>query len=238
MTSYWDDDDYGDYAQDAAREEFVKETLKGISYESAKTYLGTYGDAIDARVKFCLTEAEAFLNSEHFGASLCHSATAIELMIRFLVLRPLIQGAFLSDEWAGILVGRVASGRTAEDRSLLPAVLKAWEIDLVTVQTTSGNSVWETLCKEIWPNRNNFVHRADPISKDLASKALEIAVCFRNQIVAPIASKLEFTLATTGKWCEIKGEKTYDTPQGPRGHSSWYQSFDPKDPFSPTGQNS
>lgn len=227
---WWDD--YHEYDEDAAREEFLEESLKSISHESAKSYLGTYGDAIDGRVLVCLQQAEALLASDHPGPALCLAATALELMIRFLVLRPLVQGAFLSDEWAGILARRVASGRTAEDRALLPAVLRQWGIDITTIRTPSGILLWEFVRTELKRNRDNFVHRGDRPVKETAVAAFECARHFRAEVVGSIASRLEFTLETTGKWCQIRVKAA--TQSGVRAGDTYYsryQDFEPRDPF-------
>lgn len=225
-----DEDDYR-YEQEEAMEAFLEASLKDISHESATSYLGTYGDAVDARVLACLREAEDLLNAEHPGPALCLAATALELMIRFMVLRPLVQGAFLSDEWAAILARRVAGARSAEDRALLPAVLRQWGIEITTIRMPSEIGVWDFFLAQVWPARNYFVHRGDRPSREVAVGALECARCFRRDIVGAIASRLDFTLETTGKWCQIRGKEA--TPGG--GTRSWSRDFTPRDPFTEGG---
>lgn len=143
-----DDRDYDDHYYDdrsgideeAAYEEIVRESLRNIPIEAAKTYLGKFGDAIDARVTACLAQAEELLAAHFPSVSLTLSLTAVEIMIRFLLLRPLMQGAFLSEEWAEVLLRRIGTGRTAEDRELLPAVLGNWDIDIDQFRTTAGET--------------------------------------------------------------------------------------------------
>lgn len=227
MDSYYDDD-YMYYKDEADREEFIEQELKGISQQNAETYLGTYGDAVDIRVQKCLKEAEELLASNYAGSALCLAATAIELMIRYLLLRPLIQGAFLSDEWAALLARRVVSGRSANDRDLLPAVLRQWGMDITTFRTDSGVAIWEYVLNRLWPARNMFTHRADHPECEVVASAIECARHFRKDIVGSLASKFGFTLETTGKWCEIKEE-------GPFG-SKHYSAFSPQDPFTGPGE--
>lgn len=219
------DDDYWEYAADAAREEFIEESLKGISHENARIYLGTYGDAVDIRVQGCLKEAEELLALGYGGPALCSAATAIELMVRYLLLRPLIQGAFLSDEWAALLVRRVVSGRSSDDRSLLPAVLRQWGIDISMFRTDSGVAVWEYLLNQLWPARNMFTHRGDHPERAVVANAIECAQHFRKDIVGSLASKFGFTLEVTGKWCEVR----WETPT-----SKHFSSYEPGDPFAAT----
>jgi hypothetical protein len=105
------------YAEQEAREqayydgleEIFQEGLKSQAKEAVKSYLGRYGDAVDQRVLACITEAKVLLKHGHFGPSLCAAAIAVELMIRFMLVRPLVQGAFLSDEWAGILTDGIVN---------------------------------------------------------------------------------------------------------------------------------
>lgn len=127
------------------------------------------------------------------------------MIIRFLLLRPLIQGAFLPDGWAGELLERIVNSRTANDRKLLPVVLKNWEIDITKRRISNKNaSLWETIQNRIWPKRNNFVHKASPINEEESLIALECANALM-QIVKEVAQNIGFTLSKTGKWCEIEG---------------------------------
>lgn len=106
------------------RDDYEPET---VSRDLARYHLATVGDAIEARVKRCLAEALRLHDQGFYGSSVVASATAIELTIRFLLLRPLVSGAFLSDEWESIIAERIGEGRTEEDRRLLPRVLLQWK---------------------------------------------------------------------------------------------------------------
>jgi hypothetical protein len=96
-------DDYLDYEREAAMEAFLEEELRRISEEPVFYYLATYGDAIDGRVRSCLNEAQALAKAGFSGASLARAAAGIEVTIRLFLARPLVQGAFLSDDWAQLI---------------------------------------------------------------------------------------------------------------------------------------
>ncbi|MFZ5862069.1 MAG: hypothetical protein ACOYXR_04385 [Nitrospirota bacterium] len=196
---YYDEEDY-------SAEAYLDDALKSISEDNTRAYLGVYGDAIEERVQDCLKQAEELLSTGYNGPALALAATAVELMIRFMLLRPLIEGAFLSEEWAEILATRVATGRSAEDRELLPAVLQRWRIDIATIRTPGGFPLWEFVLKELWPKRHNFVHKGERPSREIAATAIECARCFKETVIGAIAMKLGFTRARTGKWCEIDSE--------------------------------
>lgn len=197
-----------DLDQNEYERTLVRDALKNISTEAAKGYLAKYGDAVDARVTACLTEADRLLSNNHHGPALVLAATAIELMIRFLLLRPLVQGAFLSDRWAAILATRVATGRTAQDREMMPAILREWGVEVTEIRAPSGTSVWEFLMVHLWPSRDNFVHRFDPVENKVATRAVECAKVFRLTVVSAVAKRLGFTLDKTGRWSVIERGKS------------------------------
>jgi hypothetical protein len=226
MGTDWTDIAYEQYLEARYEEELVEDALRGISEESVKGYLGKYGDAVEERVRFCLNQAGRLKHGGYWGASLVLSATAIELIIRFMLLRPLVQGAFLSDEWADILSKRIATGRAAEDRDLLPAVLRKWNVDVTHRSIADGKSLWKTMRSVVWKKRNGFVHQASPVSEQEASMALECANAFM-EIVLEMADRLGFTLSLTGKWCEIDTRR-----EGTSSSLYTCASFDPESPFS------
>ena len=61
-------------------------------------------------MKQCLDDAEKLRKAGFNGSALIAGVTAIELIIRFLLLRPLVSGAFLSEEWESILTERIGEG--------------------------------------------------------------------------------------------------------------------------------
>lgn len=43
--------------RDAAIAEFIENSATEIAYDNVRTYLGTYGDAVEERVRQCILEA-------------------------------------------------------------------------------------------------------------------------------------------------------------------------------------
>ncbi len=205
-------DDYNYYQQEAAMEEFLEEELRRISEEPVFYYLAVFGDAIEDRVKRCIDQAQALIGNGYPGAALTRAATGIEVTIRFFLARPLVQGAFLSDKWAELLSRKVLSGRTAEDRELLPAILRNWEMDITKVKLTDGSQVWEQIKKRILPSRNDYVHKADNASVEDALLAIECLTTLLTQVVDPLATKLGFTREQTGCWSVVNAKNPPDFP--------------------------
>jgi hypothetical protein len=201
--SGWDDD-RSYYEEEDAKEAFIQETLRGISEDGIAGYLGRYGDAIDARVNDSISQAGKLKDAKFYQSSVVMAVTAIELIVRFLLLRPLVQGAFLSDEWAYLLAQRIASGRTAEDRKLLPQILKFQGLELEKLRLENGKGLWNTITKEVYSKRDRIVHAADPASKPDAELAIACAIQLRSDAVLPMAKKFGFTLEETGCWHKIK----------------------------------
>jgi len=205
-------DDYNEYQQEAAMEEFLEEELRRISEEPVFFYLAVYGDAIEKRVNRCLSQAQALSDSGYPGAALTRAASGIEVTIRFFLARPLVQGAFLSDEWAELLSQKLLRGRTAEDRELLPAILRNWKMDITSIKLSDGSQAWEQIVKKVWPCRNNYVHKADDSSNEDALLAIECLKVLLSQVVDPIATKLGFTREKTGCWSIVNAKNPPDFP--------------------------
>jgi hypothetical protein len=153
--------------------------------------------------------------------------TAIELIIRFLLLRPLTSGAFLSVERESILADRIGSGQTARDRELLPAVLKTWGFDISAITLPDGKPLWQSLTDRnegILAKRDRIVHQGAAGQESDAHRAVDYANALTEQVVHRIAEKFGFTLKTTGLWSYSRHEKA-----GSAGSESWVQPWDPID---------
>lgn len=197
-------DDLGYYEEEASQAQFIEETLKNISEDGVRNYLGTYGDAVDIRIMHCMKEARMLLSGGFFQSAVVSAVTAIELTIRFLLLRPLMQAAFLSEEWASLLTQRIASGRSANDREILPQILHFHDVDLKRIKLSNGRPLWKTITEVVYSMRDKVVHRAEPVSEDDALLAIQCADHLRNEVVMPYANKLGFTLETTKCWQRTK----------------------------------
>ena len=157
------------------REEMIADALKQISQDGISCYLFYNGDAIEARIKECLEAAKDLHEKKHYGSSVVCSCSVVEVTIRYFILSPLLQGMFLYDEWIETLTGRIVSGRAAEDRELLPSILKFWQFDINSLKLSTGEPLWMVLHEKIWRARNRYVHRGDPVSGEISSQGIEAA---------------------------------------------------------------
>lgn len=196
-------DDIQRYEEEEAMERFLSEQLRELAEAPVFSYLSKYGDAIEERIRHCIEEATTLRNAGYWGASLIRTAAAIEITIRFFIARPLVQGAFLSDNWAAVLSKKVLNGRTSEDRDLLPAILHNWNIDITRVLLANGSQVWETIIKKVWPCRNDYVHAGGIIEEADAILAAECLKTLLKLVVDPIATRIGFTREQTGLWSVV-----------------------------------
>ncbi|MBI4525444.1 MAG: hypothetical protein HY695_16710 [Deltaproteobacteria bacterium] len=196
-------DDYFHYQQETAMEEFLDEQLRRIAEEPVFYYLATYGDAIEARVRRCIEQARTLTEAGYPGAPLVRAAAGIEVTIRFFLARPLLQGAFLSDDWAQLISQKILNGRTAEDRELLPAILRNWKIDITSVRLPDSSQAWEQIVTKVWRRRNDYVHKAEDAPLGDAVLAIDCLEALLSQVVDPLAQKLGFTRERTGCWSVV-----------------------------------
>lgn len=211
---------------DDAMGEFAEQILKERSIEGARYYLGTFGDAVEARVAYLLAQARDLIGVNHPASALVSAATAIEITVRFMLVRPLVQGAFLSDEWAELLAARIGTGRTEEDRKILPALLKQWSLELDSITLSGGNKLWDVITKRVLSSRNKVVHAGESATVEDAKLAVECTERLLSQVVHPVGKVLGFTVERTGKWCKIHGIR-----EGPSQGSQWWSSYSPHSPF-------
>jgi hypothetical protein len=176
-----------EYWEEIGRQEEIAAAIKNVSKELIRQFLCTYGDAIDARLDDTLAMARYASQSGFPRYALVGAVTAIELMARYMLVRPLLQGAFLSDSWAKILAKHITQGRMAQERDLLPSVLGMYDLKIGDLKLSDGSALWKTFVTKIVPKRNAIMHDGDNATPDEAKLALECASTLRKEVVAQIA---------------------------------------------------
>jgi hypothetical protein len=166
--------------EEAAREEYEREvgerTLAEIKENSINAYFFYYGDDIEQRIQTRIHAAKELIRSGFFGESLTSAIIAVELTIRWFLLRPLCEAAFISEEVADILVERILPPRTTSaDREILPKILEQWGSNVTSLKLRDGADLWEKLKTEYIPSRNRFVHRGEPVEEEVPFGAVDAA---------------------------------------------------------------
>lgn len=188
-----DEDDDGDGwdwrdEEQAYESVIISQGIRTASEARAKRYLLLNGRAVWNRAQGCLNESGS-LADMHPSASLVHAITAAELLVRFLILRPLIAGLVFHETLAQRLATDAATGSTRRDRELMPAVCTAWDIKLEEIQL-NGRSLWPHL-KATWDLRDRVVHRGESVTPEQAHDALASVLVLIPGVVMPLATRLD-----------------------------------------------
>jgi hypothetical protein len=194
--SFYEDE----YWEMLGRQEDIAAELKRLSEGPIREYLGSNGDAIDGRLDDILAAARYASQGGFPRFAVTGAVTAIELVISYMLVRPLIRGAFLSNSWAEILTKHIFSRRVPRERDLLPSLPAMYDIKIDDLKLEDGSSLWQTLIFQIIPKRNAIVHAGENASPGDAKIALECATTLRKHLVAKVAAKLGFNLEQTPLW--------------------------------------
>lgn len=199
--------DWDEYTEEQlladAEAEYLAHIPTDLHEEAIRSYLGSYGDAIDARIEKLLTAANYLRANSHPGPSVAISATALEVMIRYFCVRPIVEAAFLSDFIAREVAKQITESRWFPERDLLGGILEPWGIKLNELLLSNGKPLWSEFKSVVLKNRNNFVHRGEDVSDEVADIAFKCATDFRAQVVMAIANRLGFTHGKTHCWSKV-----------------------------------
>src|SRR5579871_4136188 len=154
---WWHDE----YFEQLGRQEDVAKALKDISEEGVREYLCTYGDAIAKRFDLVISQAKYASQSGYPHFAVLGAVTAVELATKYMLFRPLLQGAFLSDAWAQILTTRFTKARSNREREILPQILEMHGIKLKELKLPDGSLFWDTLTKVVILKRNSIAHEGE-----------------------------------------------------------------------------
>ena len=95
---------------------------------------------------------------------------------------------------------------------MLPAILRNWKIDITEVKLSDGSQAWEQIVTNVWPHRNNYVHKAEDASRDDAVLSVECLVALQSQVVDLLSKRLGFTREQTGCWSTVAAKNPPDLP--------------------------
>jgi hypothetical protein len=211
--SYYEEE----YFEEVGRQELIAQTLKHISEDGIRKYLATYGDAVEARVEDVFAHATYASQQGYPRYAVVGAVTAIELITRYMLVRPLLQGAFLSDDWAQLLTQRITAGKTVQERDILPSMLEIYGIKLKDIKLSDGSKLWKTITEKVVRKRNRIIHDGEGATPTEGKIALECVEVLGEEVVLPIAEKMGFNLDETACWYKIDYSGDYE----------------PSDPFAP-----
>ncbi len=186
--------------QEEYEQELIDTAIEELKEENIRAYLGKYGDAIEKRIKKCKKEADELLKSKHYGMALVSAVTAIEIIIKYFILRPLFEGILLTGKLAEIVLKRILPGQLVRCCELVPSVAKSWNIPITDLKLSNGKELFDTLKCDILDKRNKFVHKAEKVPKEIPSIAIECIDILMKDVVIPMAKKVGLILPKSGVW--------------------------------------
>ena len=104
--------------------------------------------------------------------------------------------------------------------------LSHWRVEINSYKLPSGE-LWYDALKDVFYNRNVFMHVGKSPSRDVVLKGIE-CIALLLQIIAEFACNIGFTLEKTGVWHDINCGKDIFTD------AEYNKYFDPESPFKKT----
>lgn len=126
--------------------------------------------------------------------------SALELPVRFFVLKPLVSGTFLKDVWVDLLVDRLVSGQSRRDRELLRLIADECGIDFEGIKLIDGGSAWSLYESELVPKRNGFLHKGEPVPLEISLRAVDCAKALFCGLLSQLAKKFQLSWPASGAW--------------------------------------
>lgn len=209
---------------EAAEMAFWENLPLDLHEQAVKNYLGSNGDAIDARIQKLIGLADTLHKGGHYGPSIVCSVIALELMIHYFCVRPIVVGAVLSDLIATEVSKLIVGSRASNQRQMLSAVLRPWGIQLPQLLLPGQQPLWDRIQTVVIRKRDGFVHRGDEVTSEEAELSLQCVQSFRQQVVLGLANRLGFTLQQAGCWSKIIHAPQ---PPGLLGGETGYTRLDP-----------
>ena len=195
--------DYSDEMEDTYSDYMANEYPIKVHEDAIRYYLGVHGDAIDKKLDRLQKTANEFIKQGVYDFALVVTGTALEIIIKYFCVKPLVEGAFLSELWASELAKRLIDIRIAENRGLFVKILKNWGIDVDKIEVTPGKKLWGTITGPVLTNRNKVIHRGDPMKREEAEVGFNCLIAMRKEVVGGIAKHFDFTLDKTGCWHKV-----------------------------------
>jgi len=156
-----------------------------------RRYLAMNGAAVWARVEMAIDDARVNVD-QHAGGSLVASVTAAELMVRYLLFRPMYASLVFNTKLAMKLVREGPRSPARADRKLLPDVCRAWGFDLDSAVLANGVAIWDAL-EALVEVRNQYVHRAEPVKPEHARGGIDCVDGLLDQVVKPLVRQAGLT---------------------------------------------
>jgi len=183
--------------KDQAIDEFTMERLQSFYLKNPKVMRS----AVEA-----IQEGKELQTGEHFSAACIFFVSAIEILFKTTLLKPVIYGLIHNEELAEVVVKNVLnqSGFTRYENLMSKIFLELSNIDLSGVKRASSDNSLMIECKEFQNMRNRIIHQGFKIGSEDAELSRLVAVAVFDLVVKPVLSSMDLQVVEHGEIVRIK----------------------------------
>ena len=181
--------------KEQAIEEFTKEKLKSY-YQQNPDLMRPAVDAIQ--------EGNWQLKEGRYTPALVFYVTAIELLLKATLLRPVLYGLIHNEALAEIMIKHIL-GQTGIERyeNLLAQLFSNLAgIDIKQIKREGVQTKLFVECRELQTIRNNIIHRGASCQEADAKKGNLVSVAIFEKVVRPMLFSIGLTVIEKGKIVE------------------------------------
>lgn len=178
--------------RDQAISEFTSERLR--SYYVANT--GVMRPAVDA-----ISEGKRLLHGGHNAAALVFFVTAIEVLLKATLLKPVVHGLVHNEGLANIIVEQ-ALGQTGFARYsglLAKLFTELLDMDVTSIKIAGAPSGLLDECTALQRERNAIVHQGASAAEERARRGRRVAEAVLDLVVQPMLAQLGLQVAENGE---------------------------------------
>lgn len=175
--------------------EHKEQAIAEFTHERLRSYYVAHPKVLTPAVR-TFKESKALLAGGHNAAALVFAASATELFLKAVLLRPIVYGLVHSESMAELIVNATLSQTGFERYETLLSNL-FFEIAGIELNSLVREMGVKSLLKEasdIQKIRNHVVHQGQDVTSQQAEIALEIATQIFNQVLAKVLTQLDIDI--------------------------------------------
>lgn len=198
--SYDEHDAAMDALYDEIREELYPEAIDEFTAERLRSFYVKHPDLMRPAVD-ALQEGKVLREMKHYSAAVVFFVSAIELLLKATLLKPVVYGLVHHEALADVIVQH-ALGQTGFDRyeGLLANLFSTFaEMDLKEICRDDSSTKLLTECTQLQKLRNNIIHQGASCNEPDAEKAFHVSVAVYELIVRPMLHALKLTVEEKGE---------------------------------------
>ena len=184
--------------------EHKEQAIEEFTEDRLKSYYQQNPDVMRPAVEAIL-EGKWQLEHKRYPPALVFHVTAIELLLKATLLRPVLYGLIHNEGLAEIMTNNIL-GQTSVERyeDLLAQLFD--NLANINVKQITREGAKDTIfveCRELQRIRNFIIHRGDFCTETEAEKGKLVSTAVFDKIVRPLLSSIGLTVIENGKIVEV-----------------------------------